>query len=56
MFFLIVFFIIVCLCARLFICAVRSPAGKELTSWLSLVVSSCEVVTFSLVSLVKCDT
>ena len=29
-----------CLCARLFICALRSPAGKGLTSWLSFVVSS----------------
>ena len=27
-------------CARLFICASWSPAGKELTSWLSFVVSS----------------
>ena len=27
-------------CARLFICALWSPAGKGLTSWLSFVVSS----------------
>ena len=27
-------------CARLFICATWSPAGKGLTSWLSFVVSS----------------
>ena len=27
------------LCARLFICALWSPAGKGLTSWLSFVVS-----------------
>ena len=27
-------------CARLFICALWSPAGKGLTSWLSCVVSS----------------
>ena len=27
-------------CARLFICVLWSPAGKGLTSWLSLVVSS----------------
>ena len=27
-------------CARLFICALLSPAGKGLTSWLSFVVSS----------------
>ena len=32
-------------CARLFICASWSPAGKGLTSWLSFVVSS---VSFSL--------
>ena len=29
---------------RLFICALWSPAGKALTSWLSFVVSSCEFV------------
>ena len=29
-----------CLCARLFICALWSPAGKGLTSWLSFVLSS----------------
>ena len=34
------------LCARLFICALWSPAGKGLTSWLSFVVSNCEFVTF----------
>ena len=34
-----------CLCARLFICALWSPAGKGLTSWLSFVVS---VVSLSL--------
>ena len=31
------------------------PAGKGLTSWLSLVMSKCDVVTFSLVSWVRCD-
>ena len=31
-------------CARLFICALWSPAGKGLTSWLSFVVSNCEFV------------
>ena len=30
-------------CARLFICALWSPAGKGLTSWLSFVVSSVSV-------------
>ena len=29
-----------CLCARLFICALWSPAGKGLTSWLSFVLST----------------
>ena len=33
---------LLCLCARLFICALWSPAGKMLTSWLSFVVSNCE--------------
>ena len=37
-------------CARLFICALWSPAGKGLTSWLSFVVSNCEFFTFPLVS------
>ena len=44
------------LCARLFICTLWSPAGKELTSWLSFVVSKCEFVTFPLVSWVRCGT
>ena len=33
-------------CARLFIDALWSPAGKGLTSWFSFVMSNCEVVTF----------
>ena len=41
---------------RLLICALWSPAGKGLTSWLSFVVSSCEFVTFPLVSWVRCGT
>ena len=41
---------LLCLCARLFICTLWSPAGKGLTSWLSFVVSNCEFVTFPLVS------
>ena len=36
-------------CAGLFICALWSPAGKGLTSWLSFVVSYCELVTFQIV-------
>ena len=39
---------LLCLCARLFICALWSYAGKGLTSWLSFVVSNCEFVTFPL--------
>ena len=31
---------LLCLCARLFICALWSPAGIGLTSWLSFVVST----------------
>ena len=31
---------LLCLCARLFICALRSPAGKRLTFWLLFVVST----------------
>ena len=47
---------LLCLCARLFLCALWSPAGKGLTSWLSFVVSGCEFVTFTLVSWVRCGT
>ena len=44
-FFCVSFMFLFCLvfamfCARLFICALWSPAGKGLTSWLSFVVSS----------------
>ena len=31
---------LLCLCGGLFICALWSPAGKGLTSWLSFVVST----------------
>ena len=37
---------LLCLCAGLFICALWSPAGKGLTSRLSLVVPNCKFVTF----------
>ena len=37
---------LLCLWARLFICALWSPAGKGLTAWLSFVVSNLEFVTF----------
>ena len=44
------FCLVLCLCARLFICILWSPARKGLTSWLSFVVSNCEFVTFPLYS------
>ena len=47
---------LLCLCACLFICALWSPDGKGLTSWLSFVVSDCEFVTFPLVSRVRSGT
>ena len=31
---------LLCLCVRLFICILWSPAGKGLTSWISFVVSN----------------
>ena len=56
-----IFYVFFCLmfaifCARLFICALWSPAEKGLASWLSFVVSDCEFVTFPLVSWVRCGT
>ena len=47
---------LLCLYALLLVCALWSPAGKALTSWLSFVVSKCEFVTFPLVSWVRCGT
>ena len=47
---------LLCLCERMFICALWSPAGKGLTSWLSFVMSNCKFVTFLLVSWVRCGT
>ena len=47
---------LLCLCARLFTCALWSSAGKGLTSWLSFVVSNFEFVTFPWVSWVRCGT
>ena len=41
---------LLCLCVRHFLCALWSPAGKGLTSWLSFVVSNCMFITFPLVS------
>ena len=48
-------FFLSCVC-YVFICALWSPAGKGLTSWLPFVVSYCEFVTFPLVSWVRCGT
>ena len=47
---------LLCFRERLFIKALWSLAGKELTSWLSFVMSNCEFVTFPLVSWVRCGT
>ena len=47
---------LLCLCVRLFICALWSPAGKGLASLLSFVVCNYEFVTFPVVSLVRCGT
>ena len=44
-----------CFCASVY-CALWSPAGKGLTSWLSFVMSNCEFVTFPLVSWVRWGT
>ena len=46
--------VLLCFHVRLFVDALWSSAGKGLTSWLSFVMSNCDVVTFSLVSLVRC--
>ena len=50
------YFSLVSLCfhPRLFVDALWSPAGKGLTSWLSFVMSNFDVVTFPLVSWVRC--
>ena len=45
--------VLLCFCACLFVDALWSPAGKGLTSWLSFVISNCDVVTFPLVSWVS---
>ena len=47
---------LLCLCARLFLSALWSPAGKGLTSWLSFVVSNCEFVIFPLIFWLRCGT
>ena len=50
------YFCLVLLCfhhASLLVDALWSSGGKELTSWLSFVMSNCGVVTFPLVSWVR---
>ena len=46
--------VLLCFHARLFVNALWSPAGKGLASCLSFVMSNCDVVTFPLVSCVRC--
>ena len=46
--------ILLCFRTRLFVDALKSPAGKVLTSWLSFVMSNCDIATFTLVSWVGC--
>ena len=48
------FLVLLCFHARLSVDALWSPAGKGLTSWLSFVMCICDVVTFPLVSWVRC--
>ena len=45
---------LLCFHARLFVGALRSPAEKGLTSWLSFVMSNFNIATFPLVSRVRC--
>ena len=46
--------VLLCFHARLFVDALWSPAGEALTSWLSFVLSNCDVVTFPLVGQMWC--
>ena len=46
--------VLLCFHASLFVDALWSPAGKGLTSWLSFVMSKCDVATFPFVSCVSC--
>ena len=46
--------VLLCFHARLFVDAFWLPTRKELTSWLSFVMSNCEIVIFPLVSWVRC--
>ena len=44
-----VFQFLFCFHAQLFIDALKSPGGKGLTSWLSFVMSNCDVCLFDLI-------
>ena len=46
--------VLLCFHVRLHVDALLSPVGKGLTCWLSIVISNCDVVTFPLVSWVRC--
>ena len=46
--------VLLCFHARLFGDTLWSAAGKGLTFWLLFVMSNCDVVTFPLVSWVRC--
>ena len=46
--------VLLCFHARLFVDALVSSAGKELTSWFSFVMYNFDVVTFPLFSWVRC--
>ena len=46
--------VLLCFQVSLFVVTLWSPAGKGLISWLSFVISYCDVVIFSLVSWVRC--
>ena len=46
--------VLLCFYASLFVGALWSPAGKGLTSWLSFVMSNFDVVTFQLISWIRC--
>ena len=45
---------LLCFHALMFVDALWSPAAKELTSWLSFVMSNCDAITFQLISRVRC--
>ena len=48
------YLVLLCFHARLFVDTLWSPAVKGLTSWILFKMSSCDVVTFPLVSWVMC--